>query len=786
MPRSGACERGPAGAATASFDAAAALSNSQGAFMFGIFSVVALSVVLPVGSSPEALPLGHFPDRFHAFVWRNWQITPMERMAAATGATLEQILAVGESMGLAPATPISAEQWRRSYVTVIRANWHLLPYDQLLNLLDWSPEELAFTLREDDFLMVKLGNLKPRCETLAYSPPDEATRRRTEAIRAILAETFSEKVGTLDESLFQFVEDLSAPVDDPPANVAASSDESPRFGYSYFALYGDPLLDNSLDPYPDGYLARLRASGVNGIWLQGVLPKLTPFPWDESLSAGYEKRLENLAGLVARAKRHGIGVYLYLNEPRSMPVAWFDARPELRGTTEGEFAALCTSHPEVQAYLREGVASIIRRVPELAGVFTITASENFTNCWSHYGGQGCPRCRDRSPSEVIAEVNSLIGEGVRSARSKTRMIAWDWGWRDEWAEEAIAAMPVQNGLMSVSEWSLPIERGGVRATVGEYSISAIGPGPRAERHWQAAKRRGMPTLAKLQVGTTWELGSVPYLPAVANVAEHMERLRKANVDGVMLGWTLGGYPSPNLETASRVLDGESPEKALRATALRRFGPAKAEAALRAWRKFSEGLKQYPYHGSVVYNAPHQVGPANLLWERPTGYRATMVGIPYDDVTSWRGPYPPQILAAQFDLVADGFDEGVRELRAQITPSDEFDEALRGEASVGEAAAILFRSAANQTRFVLARDRLAALAPGEEAQPTLDELAGLLQDEIDLARRIYEIQSRDSRIGYEATNHYFFTPMDLAEKVLNARDLLDRWLPSEAERLAKTP
>ena len=753
--------------------------------MLNLVSALLLTVVLPAGESPQALPLQHFPGRFHAFVWRNWQITPLERMAAATGATREEIRAVGESMGLAPPQPISAEQWRRSYVTVIRANWHLLPYEQLLKLLDWSSEELAFTLREDDFLMVKLGNLKPRCEPLAYAPPDEATRARTTEIAAILAEAFPEKVGELREPLFHFVEELSTPVAGESTAPEVQAAEAPRYCYSYFALYGDPLLDNKLDPYPEGYLTRLRATGVNGVWLQGVLPKLTPFPWEPALSEGYETRLKNLETLVARAKRHGIGVYLYLNEPRSMPVAWFDAHPELKGVTEGEFAALCTSHPEVQRYLRDGVASIVRRVPDLAGVFTISASENLTSCWSHYQGKACPRCSSRSAGEVIAEVNALVGEGVRSAGSRTRMIAWDWGWQDEWAEEAIAAMPVENAVMSVSEWSLPITRGGIDATVGEYSISAIGPGPRAKRQWKAAKRRGMPAFAKLQVGTTWELGSVPYLPAMMNIAEHMGRLRAENVDGVMLGWTLGGYPSPNLETASRVLQGESPDDALQATATRRFGGTHAAGVLRAWREFSEGLKQYPYDGGVVYNGPHHVGPANLLWERPTGFRATMVGIPYDDVTGWRGPYPAETLADQFALVADGFDRGVSELRAELATPDEseFDQALTREESVGEAAAILFRSAANQTRFVLARERLATLSPGDDAGPTLRELEGLLRAEIELARRLYAVQVNDSRIGFEATNHYFFTPLDLAEKVLNARDLLDRWLPAERERLS---
>ena len=37
--------------------------------------------------------------------------------------------------------------------------------------------------------------------------------------------------------------------------------------------------------------------------------------------------------------------------------------------------------------------------------------------------------------------------------------------------------------MSVSEWDMPIRRGGVDSVVGEYALSAIGPGPRATRHW---------------------------------------------------------------------------------------------------------------------------------------------------------------------------------------------------------------------------------------------------------------------------------------------------------------
>ena len=37
---------------------------------------------------------------------------------------------------------------------------------------------------------------------------------------------------------------------------------------------------------------------------------------------------------------------------------------------------------------------------------------------------------------------------------------------------------------------------------------------------------------------------------------------------------------------------------------------------------------------------------------------------------------------------------------------------------------------------------------------------------------------DSRIGFEASNQYYYVPLDLVEKVLNCRDLLDRWLPAQ--------
>lgn len=53
-----------------------------------------------------------------------------------------------------------------------------------------------------------------------------------------------------------------------------------------------------------------------------------------------------------------------------------------------------------------------------------------------------------------------------------------------------------------------------------------------------------------------------------------------------------------------------------------------------------------------------------------------------------------------------------------------------------------------------------------------EMTALCRDEIDLARRLYPIARRDSRLGYEASNHYYYRPLDLAEKILNCRRVID--------------
>lgn len=739
------------------------------------FCLTATAESLPAVSDRQPVPTPHFPDVAHALVWRNWQLVEPGRLAAVLGTTAEKVTAIATSMGLPSQVSIPPAMQERGYITLVRRNWHLLPYEQLTQLLDISSEELAFRLREDDFLYIKLGLLKPQCERVTYREPNAEVRQRAAEIRAIVSEQFADRIDDPAEPRFGFIEEFERTSASAFAAVDRHDDEQLRFIYSYFAVFGDPLANPQLNPYPDGLLARLRSQGVNGIWLHTVLRQLAPggpdFP---EFGAGHEQRLQNLRHLVERAKRHGIDVYLYVNEPRAMPREFFKQRPDMAGVNEGDHTAMCTSNPLVRQWLSDSLAYVFAQVPGLGGVFTITASENLTNCASHGQQRACSRCAERTESEIVAEVICAIEAAVHRSAPTAKVIAYDWGWNGHGDGRAtISRLPDSTWLMSVSEWSLPIERGGVKTTVGEYSISAVGPGPRATMHWKHAKGRGLKTVAKVQFNNSWELSAIPYLPVLDLVAEHCERLAQTDVDGMMLSWSLGGYPSLNLELASRFSARPAPaaSTALDALAERHFGAQAAPLVRQAWTKFSRAFREYPYHGGVLYTAPQQMGPANLLFREPTGYGATMVGLPYDDLEHWRGLYPPQTFADQFQKVADGWAEGLRDLEAaqEMVPAELHDFAT-ADLRVANAAHVHFASVANQARFVMARNALAAADHDLTREKLRAELTTILDREIALARRLFELSSADSRLGYEASNHYFYVPLDLVEKVINCEQL----------------
>jgi len=717
---------------------------------------------LPLGTHPRALSFPHFPALHQAVIFRNWGIVPGKTIAQVLCAAESQIHHAAAEMGL-PCDVGNSEIWlRRGYLTVIRNNWHLLPYDQLLALLGWNTDRLNAVLQEEDFLWHKLGYLKPDCPKVFFRELKEEEKIQTAEISRILHEYFPDQDTASDEKPFSFIDALSAPYTSLKTHTDTTQCRFEwRLIHSYFGCTGDVLHNlKENDPYPEGLLARYAELGVNAVWLHAVLYRLYPWKPAGDLSKDYQSRFDNLNTLIERAQRHGISLFLYLNEPRALPADCFDAHPTLRGvnSVDGLTSALCTSQPENLQFLHEASAWVFRQSPGLAGVFTISMSENLTHCHSRGRGAECPRCAQRPVSTVIAEVNNTIAAGIRSIKKNAEIFVWNWGWRTVYPDQKSLPADTIHGLQpdivlcATSEEALPVHKSGINTDVIDYSISQVGPSAYSRHIWQTAKNRNMSVMAKVQFNNTWECSAVPYIPVPFLIQEHKDNLLAADVDNILLSWTLGGYPSANLELLIK-----SPDEYLQS----HFGTASGSIG-NSLKQLGRAFTEFPFHVSVLYVGPQNFGPANLLFAAKTGYAATMIGFPYDDVTGWRACYPPDVFETQYEKLCVQWKQGLdtlTEIGNNIHKDyiDSYSELHR----VAETCYLHFRSAYLQIMF----NRLRS-----EKEKNIKELLLLLDEESALAARLWHLCRKDSRLGFEASNHYYYTLNNLMEKVLNCRYL----------------
>lgn len=685
------------------------------------------------GLGKEAIPLSHFPTKHQAFIFRAAEYVPTRKIADILCTSEENVEAAMRDMGLPCYAP--GDVWlEKGYITIIRRMWHILPYEQLLELLEMDSEALAVILREEDFLDVKLGD-KPICERVCWRELTEEELEQTKAIKEIM-----NSVSLSGKAPFDFSYSI------PSIKFEGKENFETRMIYAFSGLYQHAFDVDSESFISDEQLGAYQKLGINGIWTQGVLSQLAQYPFEPSVSEGFEQRIKRMREFSERLDKFGIKLYLYINEPRSMPKEFFDKIPHLRGHVMRENACLCTSTDEVKKYLSDSIESICRSVPLLGGFFTITRSENVTNCYSHlgeriYGECNCPRCKTRSVGEVIGDTVGAILCGARRVSDDIKVFAWSWRW-DGMNKEIIRHLPKGTILLSQSELGIPYTIGGISDSIVDYSMSIIGPGERAKEEWSLAKELGLDTAAKVQINTTWEASTVPALPLSPSIDEHISDIRECGVKHLLLSWTLGGYPSENIAAAAKFFY----EKCEIPSGLSSYREAEKE--------FSKAFKEFPFHVSTLYKGIHNAGPSNLLFETKTGYDATMTCFAYDDVESWRSIYPINVFEEQFEKLCLGWQKGLNML-----PEDDDSE----KCIMAHAAYCLFKSSLNQIKFIRARD-----------EERWNDAISAAKDELFVSERMLELMNKNAAIGYEAANHYYFSKGQLAEKIINCHYVLKKF------------
>ncbi len=684
----------------------------------------------------KKLPLSHFPTNLHAAVFRLWETVEADKIAKALDLDIDIIKKAADEMGLSAQKNVG--NWeKRGYITTIKNAWHILNYEQIIKLLGISKEKLASILKDDDFLFVKLGEFKPGCDEIKTEKLMDEQQKQLNQIKKVM----TEEVGDIFSGVAPFDFFIGS---ESAKSISLPSDEI-RMIYSYCGLFGNVLDEDIRISYPEEMLKRYANAGINAIWLPVILYQVTEFSLDPSYSVGWQDRQKRLNELVSLAGRYGIKVYLYLNEPRSMPLAFFDKYPELKGHTMDMYAALCLSDKRVLENLRKSVRSLCEAVPNLGGFFTITMSENLTHCKS-LSENNCKKCDDIPVHKQISDIICAISEESRIVNPSIKTIAWTWSWEsmsENELKKCISSLPKEVIIQSNSERKQKFCIGGIEGVVSDYSMSIPGPSDAAREVWDIAKEYGHEICAKVQINNTWECSTVPYLPVFDLIREHMLGLSKEGVRHIMLSWTLGGYPSINLKIASVALMDNSKE-AYNRILNEEFGEY-SSAVKRAAQIFSDAFREFPFHLRTLYNGPQNAGPSNLLFEKETGLTSTMTCFAYDDLDSWRSIYPEDVFVNQLKKLSDKWKEGLDII--EDMPDCEFKQTALG-------GFLLFNSSYNQAMYIIARRN-------NDKQKMLHAL----KNEKRNALKMLDIMRKNPAFGYEAANHYYFNKGMLAEKVI---------------------
>lgn len=569
-------------------------------------------------------------------------------------------------------------------------------------------------------------------------------------------------------------------------DAAAGPDRQPRIWRpAGLDFRGDELRQAAALCTPD-LLAAIARDGFNGIWLRGrlfqlmasrVLPELNDPARDETIAIARD--------LVVRLRAAGLGLHLFLNEPQALARdhGFWRRHPDLAGTPHADFegdevASLCLSHPVGAAFLDDAAASVLRDLPGLAGVILITASEQHSHCWSHHArcdlGDGivfaattplaCPRCREREPAALVAQICGAWRSAAAAHAPSCQVIAWNWSWSFWYADpqaEVIAALPP--GVAVMADW----ERGGTRPwrgrdiAVDEYSLGFAGPSARFTGTRAAALAGGREVLAKLQLGTTHEVATVPNLPLPVQVHAKLVGLHRLGVEGFMGTWNFGC--SLTLNTAAVALFFDNPAGNedggvfLDRLARSYFGLTGTAAAVAAWQAFGQAIQHYPFHLRMLYFSPVNDAPAHPL---SFSYRGEPLGASWvshglgDRLEDCCGPFSLDEVAAAFTDLSREWESALASYRlalaeppAGATPLQRRHRAE--ESACAEMLGVQWRSAANLFRFHARRAGLMA-GTGLVAPCTLPRDPVLLvafDDELGNAERGLRIAVGDARLGF---------------------------------------
>lgn len=540
----------------------------------------------------------------------------------------------------------------------------------------------------------------------------------------------------------------------------------------------DELLDD-IDYYPGDYLGKLAREGINGLWITVEFRDLaeTSFTKRDPLA---QKRLEKLRKTVERCGKYGIKIWLFSIEPASLPKddPLLAAHPEWKGARgwRNDYA-FCTSGESALRYLRESLADIFAQVPNLGGLINISHGERITNCLSALPAVSdaqvaCPRCSKLPKWKIHADAARAMSEGMRESNPEAELISWLYQPQPE-AERAPWVFDLARHVPEGVIIQYNFESGAFKKQLGrwrsggDYWLSFCGPAQPFARIADAARASGAELSAKIQVGCSHEVATVPFVPAPGLLYDKYAQMKKAGCSSVMQCWYFGNYPGIMNEAAGELAFEDfngAKEDFLVRLARPKWG-ANAGKAAKIWNACAEGYSHYPLSNDMQYYGPVHAGivwplhfdigmrPLNPTWKPDGAPNGETIGEALENHSLEEALELARTVCAEMESA----EPEMEEIEKSLAPDDA---GRRLDIGLMKALKIQFESARNILEFYLLR-REAYFASREtgdrqKAGKLLARMAEIAREEAALSAKMAKLCAGDSRLGFhsEAESHLY--------------------------------
>lgn len=553
--------------------------------------------------------------------------------------------------------------------------------------------------------------------------------------------------------------------------------------------------------WPDKLLSHLVHDGFDGIFAS-VYANPNGDRTTASTSTDFYARLlykvrdqdpVRIKDLINRAARFGIKVYT--------PIIW-----QYLGTSESEMG------------LRKLVREIVKQFPDIRGYILLT--EGF---WYRKWGGGHHASKEymQEWARNWGKAVGIVEEECHRIDPSIEILPWEYNidFRPQSSDiKKYFIQQLPHGSMPLLTWengkSFVLDH--MKGYLRDYSLSQVGPAEVTKAQIGEANRRGMKVFSKVDTFSSWQYGTIPYLPCPYQWFDRYAALEKYGVKGTLESWSYGYKPNFISEIRAWTCwsDSWSRDELFTAMAISIFGAGQKELVLTAWDYFSQAIRLIPDTGPYMgtnnaignplffeepplrtltykhsWSDQQKKLPVNPHWpftvSRMVFYpdftnKTNQAEIYARRVSGVEAPKDARVLPVFLDYLQQAIDkmeEGLKLYRqaALESPKAKRIKAVK-EVVVAEQMKRMMQSDHAILHFEDLRLSFMKETNIERSASILSNMEKIIKGEITRTEHSLLAATRDSRLGFEFEQDYVYTPYSLKEKWVVLQDILNEKLP----------